>query len=68
MNESYGVVAHQRGHATRLQLNVRHGNTFIHHRLSTYAPHYEDARAEAQQLYPDRLIVVPALGEEIPNG
>jgi hypothetical protein len=31
------------------------------------APNYEDARAEAQGIYPDHTIVIPRLGESVPT-
>lgn len=59
----YVTVIHEHNHPTRLVVCAYHGSTIRLTKLDTYAPHYEEARAEAQALYPDRTVFVPRLGE-----
>lgn len=52
---------------TRLLVAAREGDVVVHTPLATTAPDYEGARIEATAMYPDRLIVVPSLGEAVPS-
>lgn len=61
----YATVIHEDRHPTRLLVAARSGSIIRRQRLDTVAPHYEDARAEAAAMYPDRRIVIPRLGEAI---
>ena len=58
-----GTIIHAHGHPTRLVAAVRSGNLIQHVPLSTYAPAYEEARAEATAKFPGLTFLVPRLGE-----
>ena len=66
---SYATVIPDERSASGAALRVcaRTGDQIARDRLVTMAPHYELARREAQLRYPDRLIVVPMLGEKVPT-
>lgn len=62
----YAVVIPATKNRRGLMVAARTGDTIVHLRLETYDD-LEAARAEAQRHYPDRLIIVPALGDRIPT-
>ncbi len=64
--ETYVTVVNQHGHPTALLCAARTGAVITHTRLRAMAPAWDDARAEAQALYPDRIVVIPRLGEVVP--
>lgn len=65
---SYAVVLPKKSSSgVRLQVAARTGDSIRYTGLNAGAPKYEDARAEAQRLYPDRLIVVPMVGDKVPT-
>lgn len=59
-----GTVIHQHGHPTRLRAAVRTGSVIDLHPLRTFAPAYEEARAEAMAKFPGVDFHVPRLGEK----
>jgi hypothetical protein len=61
------VIPKQSSSGVRLQVAARSGDVIRYTALNAGAPKYEEARAEAQRLYPDRLIVVPMLKEQVPT-
>jgi hypothetical protein len=60
------LVIGEHHHPTRLVASVRHGAVVDHVPLNARRPHYEDARAECEQRWPDRRVFVLALGEGEP--
>ena len=77
MNESYAAsgaarrpalaaVIGEHGHPTRLVAAAWKGASIVHTALAARRPDYEGARAEAQAMYPGRMIIVPRLKEPIP--
>jgi hypothetical protein len=64
---SYATVIHEHNHPTRLLVAARSGSIIKRELLASMAPDYEAARAEAAARYPDRVIVIPRLGERIPT-
>ncbi len=66
---SYATVIPDERSRSGLGLLVcaRAGDKIARDRLETHAPNYELARREARLRYPDRVIVVPMLGEEVPT-
>ena len=64
----YAVVMPASNNRKGWMVAYRTGDSIHHHRLenaSIYEP--EAARDEAARLLPDRLIIVPALGDTVPS-
>jgi hypothetical protein len=61
------VIPKQSASGVRLQVAARTGDCIRYFQLEHRAPNYEAARQEAQAKFPDRLIVVPMLGEQVPT-
>ncbi len=64
---AYATVVHEHGHPTALLCAARTGAVIVRTRLRAMAPAWDAARAEAQALYPDRIVVIPCLGEDVPS-
>lgn len=68
MTNTYAtILPKQSASGVRLQLAYRQGDLITFVPLENRAPHYEEARQEAQAKLPQRLIVVPMLGEKVPG-
>lgn len=66
---SYATVIRQHGSKSEAKLVVaaRIGSQVITTTLMATAPSYDQARKEAQAKYPDRVIIIPKLGEKVPS-
>ena len=60
-------VVRRNADVRRLLCAARVGALIVHTSLAAQIPDWEAARAEAAALYPDRLIVIPRLGEPVPS-
>ena len=63
----YAVVMPASKNRRGWMVAYRTGDSITHHRLESASIHDpEAARDEAARLLPDRLIIVPALGDKVP--
>jgi len=54
--------------AQRAMASIRQGSVIRQMRLGAQYGDWDTLREEAARMYPDRLVVIPALGEQIPVG
>ncbi len=60
---NYVTILRDHGSVRRLVVASRHGSIIQHTRLNATYPDWEVARAEAQRMFPDHTVLIPALGE-----